>query len=310
MAGMKRLKRGDCWSEDELKILGLLLEGDTSLLACLRRQITPPFCRWVERMTPTMKIRSYRTAPTDYAISVVYDDLLRNEFSAGAGVSLVIDDLTIVEPKMKRELQVIGRVRDGILTQVRFIAPEAVKWPKTIGLADWHFTCNGQRTQHRVCFDKLDLAVQRITVAGLPDSWVKDLLAAADAEGVPVSLWPGADPATVSLLEEQAGDGLPPDYLESLRVTNGASVWRTKVFGTSEAYLLEAEGLPSGRFLVISTDEAGDVVALDLFHADGSRGTSPVVHLYHDTGEMTHLAPSFREWLARLVADAIEGASP
>jgi hypothetical protein len=307
---MKRLKRGNRWSEDELKAVSLLLEGDTQLLRYLRRQVRAPFCLWVRRFTPKTRQAFYRTPANEYAITIVYDDLLRNDFSAGAGVSLVIDDLTIVEPKLRRELRVVGQVHDGILGIVRFIAPEAVKWPKTIGLADWHFTCNGQRTQHRVCFDKLDLAVQRITVAGLPDSWVKDLLAAADAEGVPVSLWPGADPATVSLLEEQAGDSLPADYLEFLRVTNGANVWRTKVFGTSEAYLLEAEGLPSGRFLAISTDEAGDVVALDLSHADGSKQTSPVVHLYHDTGEMTELAPSFREWLAGLVADAIEGASP
>ena len=99
------------WTTDEKRIVTLLLEGDSEFLHCLRRQLTPPFFLWVERRSPSTKPQVYKTPPNEYVIDIVFDGSLEDDFSAGSDLSLDIDDLTILETRLKQDLRRLGIMR-------------------------------------------------------------------------------------------------------------------------------------------------------------------------------------------------------
>lgn len=304
---MMRFSKKKDWTEDERRIVDLLLQGDSEFLDCLRRQMSPPFLLEIERRSPNTRPKFRRTPPNEYAIDIIYDGSLEEEFSAGYGISLNIDDLKISEARLKRELTVVGSVNNGVLTNIHFISEGPVKWPKYIQLEDWSFWSEGKSARKRPSFEKLDIPVRRIQVSDMKDSWVKELLVQANQQGVQVGVRPPAEAAAISALEREIAAELPVDFREFLNATNGARVSGSEIFSCDRVYLLDADDLSSDHLLVFATTKFGNPVALDLSQVRKDTGLCPVVFLDHDTGEAVILSESFREWLTRFVEVALEG---
>ncbi len=295
------------WTDDEKQIVSLLLDGETEFLNYLRRQLSPPFFMWIERRNPNTKPRIYRTPPNEYVIDIVFDGRLQNEFGVGNDISLDIDDLRILEAKLERELTVIGTVNNGILTNIRFVADEPVRWPKYIQLADWRFLSEKESSKKRIAFDKLDVVIRRIQAGELKYSWVKALFVRAGEQGLQIGLWAPADVTAITTLEHKIGARLPIDFREFLNTTDGASISGAKIFGCEEVYLLKANDLSSDdRLLVLATTEAGNLIALDLSRAGNEAQTCPVIFLEHSKHEAVVLSESFKDWLTKFIDIALE----
>jgi hypothetical protein len=304
---MPLLLRKKDWTKDERRIVNLLLQGETEFLECLRRQISLPFFLWVRRRSPKTKQRFYRTSPNEYTIDIVFDGSFQEKFSAGYDISLDIDDLTIVETRLKQDLRVVGVIYHGILTSIRFFSDEPVKWPKYLQLEDWSFWSEGKPAKKRLSFEKLDILLQRVQVSDLKESWVKELLVHADQQGLRVGVRPPADPTFVPNLEREIGAKLPVDFGEFLDATNGVGIGSGSIFGCDQLYVLDAEGLPSDLLLVFAMDKFGNPVTLDLSQVRDDVELCPVIFLNHDTGEVIAAAESFKEWLTKSIDALLEG---
>jgi hypothetical protein len=303
---MPLLLRKD-WTKDERRIVDLLLQGQTEFLECLRRQVSLPFFLWVRRRSPKTKQRFYRTPPNEYTIDIVFDGSLQEEFSAGYDISVDIDDLTIVETRLRQDLRAVGVVHHGILTSIRFFSDGPVKWPKYLQLADWSFWSEGKPAKRRLSLEKLDIPLQRVKISDLKDSWVKELLVHADQQGLRVGVRLPADSTSVSNLEREIGAKLPVDFGEFLNATNGVGIGSGSIFGCDQLYVLDAEGLPSDLLLVFAMDKFGNPVTLDLSQIRYCVESCPVIFLNHDTGEVITAAESFKEWLTKSIDALLEG---
>lgn len=282
-----------------------MLEGDTELLDKLHRQLLPPFCLWIERRHPHTKPKIYSTPLNEYAIDVVFEGKLQEEFSAGNDLSFIIDDLTIVEANLNKELKVVGTINNGILTNIRFISDEPVKWPKYITLKDWNFWLGDQPTKKRQSFAELDIALQKIQIPELKDSWVKTLFTKADKGRVQIGLWTPAEEAAISNLELEHGLKLPTDFKEFLRTTNGATISGVKLFGCDDVYPLEMNNPHFNPLTIIMVTIAGNIIALDLSRIETVSSVCPVIFFDQQNDEFITLAENFKEWLTKLVDEAI-----
>ena len=80
------------FTEDELRIVELLLSGDSEYLELLRRQVTPDFQAYARRIGKDRV----------YAIRIGYYIEDKYKYSAGPDNMVVIDDLIISRRKVKR----------------------------------------------------------------------------------------------------------------------------------------------------------------------------------------------------------------
>lgn len=298
MFGFSRFR--NTLSDDERKIVGRLLDGDTEFLAALRSQLVPPFFQRIERRTPTSKPKIYRTPPNEYHIDIVYDDCLSEEFSAGTALAMRIDDLVVVDRRLSGNITVEGRVSRGILTNIVFRADVPVRWPKHLRADDWWYKGkNGDRVNSRDDLGSLQCFVSRPTLADLPDGWFREFLRGEFDQDAGVTLRQPASKGAVLDLETSIGTTLPSDYSEFLFSTDGALLWGEVVFGCNEVYALDEDDFGHGK-VVFSQAADGSLFAFDMSEYGGGR-EYPVVLFDHDSQETEVVATSFMEWLASVV---------
>lgn len=119
----------------EQRLLDLLTAGDPPAFARLRAQWGAPFGMWIERH----RYRDY------FSIDLIYDANAAADASAGPGLKLQIDDLLIVDRRLRAPLACVGWVDDGLLTNIHCNAPGAIRWPRYLNLDDWFYLDAGGR---------------------------------------------------------------------------------------------------------------------------------------------------------------------
>ena len=303
MLGLNRLKRS--LSEGEQRIVALLLEGDTEFLEVLRSQLSPPFHLLIERRTPKTRPMIYRTPPNEYHIDLVFDDRLSGDYSAGSAVSLKIDDLVVVDNRLPEPIVVEGSVNRGILTNMIFRSKEPVRWPKHLIVDEWWYVgSDGTRSKQRVDLGILDHVEAKPSLTDLPDGWFRDVSLGAFDGGHGVTLRQAATETAVAGLETRIAVALPDDFAGFLRITDGAILWDTVVFGCEEVYELDEREFGKGKVL-FSQRIDGSLCAFDL--SDYTGGTEyPVLFFDHDSHEESVVSHSFRQWLENISRSAAQ----
>jgi hypothetical protein len=129
------------WTSHEKWILRLLLDGETNVMESLRRQLEPPFFSRVQRRRNPGGDRE----PGEYHLDVVFNESLLGEFSIGESVNVDIDDLRIRDQRVEGEIEIVARIRDGVLTRIIARTAKAVSWPRYIRADDWWFVLSTEK---------------------------------------------------------------------------------------------------------------------------------------------------------------------
>lgn len=293
-------------TNDELKIIDLLLQGDNEILSKLRQQLQPPLFMEIRRRSPSTKPKVYNTPPNEYHIDIVFDERFEKKFSIGSKVSLEIDDLQIFDQNLNQELKVIGVVNKGIFTNIRFVSNKPIKWPKSIKLTTWKFNGNNKTSQERISFEKLSqIKVEKESkIDDLKISWVKELFKKLSRKKVFFALQSPVENMLILSLEEKFGGNLPEDFKEFFMSTNGATILGANIFDCDELYLLEETRLSSDKLLVFLIDQYGSPLVINL-----SKCKNKHCHIEYFDGELNQfitLANSFKEWLTKFIETATE----
>jgi len=113
----------------EQRLLELLTAGNAPEFARLRAQWSEPFGMWIER-------RRYK----DYfSIDLIHDAHAADDASAGPNLKLKIDDLIVIDRRLRSPIACVGWVDAGLLTNIHCIAPEPVRWPRYLNVDDWFY---------------------------------------------------------------------------------------------------------------------------------------------------------------------------
>jgi hypothetical protein len=129
------------WTSHEKWILRLLLDGETNVMESLRRQLEPPFFSRVQRRRNPGGDRE----PGEYHLDVVFNESLLGEFSIGEAVNVDIDDLRIRDQRVEGEIQIVARIRDGLLTKIIARSAKQTSWPRYIRADDWWFVLTTEK---------------------------------------------------------------------------------------------------------------------------------------------------------------------
>lgn len=249
--------RSRLWTDltpGDRRLLELVTASDVQEFARLRAQWGEPFWLGVDRQT---------RYGDRYEVALVYDGNTVNAHSIGETVQFEIDDLFVVDRRIKTPLPCVGHVSHGILTNIICTAPRPVRWPAQLAVDDWFYVgADGTHSTSRT------------------QDWVARIAAARAA---PARVDPTVAAAT------------PTDFRDYMgRPDRAGEIHDARLLRLPDLYFLDDPRV-SGRFLVFASCADASVLAFKV--PSRASGRTGVYYVSVIDGQAERVADSFTKWL-------------
>lgn len=240
----------------ERQLVELLTAGNVPEFARLRAQWGEPF--WLGVDGP----RFYEDR---YELALVYDGAAVDRHSIGENLKFEIDDLFVLDRRLKTPLKCIGHVSDGILGNISVSASQPRRWPKVLAVDDWFYVgADGAHGKTRRQDWPARIAAARATPSRI----------AADIDAV-----------------------IPRDYRDYMaRPDRQWAIHDASLLRLTALYFLDDPRV-SGRFLVFASFADASVLAFRIPERASEPGGVYFVSVVD--GRAERVAESFNEWLTQ-----------